>query len=137
MELGTRLGVSLSPLAIALLLAARPAAAQSAPADSSRSAEGAYSAAQATEGENTFRTVCGNCHGTAEFSGQTFRKIWTGRPVYELFDLVRNAMPLDNPGGLSRTEYAAVIAYVLKLNGYPAGPAALPVEDAPLRLIRF
>ncbi|HEX6309926.1 MAG TPA: cytochrome c [Longimicrobiales bacterium] len=135
MELTTRSGVFLSLLTLSLLAA--PAAAQSAPADSTRSAEGAYSAAQATQGENTFRTVCGNCHGTAEFSGQTFRKVWTGRPVYEFYDLIRNAMPLDNPGGLTPAEYAAVVAYILKLNGYPAGAAVLPVDDARLKAIRF
>jgi len=124
-------------IAAASVLAASHAAAQS-PADSSSTpAARAYSADQAAEGEYTFRHTCGNCHGTAEFSGPSFLDIWSGRPVYELFDQLRNAMPLDNPGGLSAGEYAAVIAYILKLNGVPAGPAPLPSSDAELRRIRF
>jgi mono/diheme cytochrome c family protein len=124
--------------ALALLLGTADASAQSAAADSGRSAAaGAYTARQATQGEETFRNICGNCHGTAEFSGPTFRKTWSGRPVYALFDQLRNAMPLDNPGGLAPEEYAAVIAYVLKLNQYPAGSSELPVADAALKLITF
>jgi hypothetical protein len=46
-------------------------------------------------------------------------------------------MPLDNPGGLAPEEYAAVIAYVLKLNQYPAGSSELPIADAALKLITF
>jgi hypothetical protein len=46
-------------------------------------------------------------------------------------------MPLDNPGGLAPEEYAAVIAYILKLNQYPAGPSELPIADSALKLITF
>jgi mono/diheme cytochrome c family protein len=124
--------------AMTLLSGAADTSAQSAAPDSGRSAAGgAYTARQATQGEETFRNVCGNCHGTAEFSGPTFRKTWAGRPVYALFDQLRNAMPLDNPGGLAPEEYAAVIAYVLKLNQYPAGSSELPIADAALKLITF
>lgn len=124
--------------AVALVLCPADTSAQSAAADSSRSAAaGAYTARQATQGEATFRNVCGNCHGTAEFSGPTFLKTWSGRPVFALFDQLRYSMPLDNPGGLAREEYAAVIAYVLKLNQYPAGSSELPVADSALKLITF
>ena len=124
--------------AMAILLCAADASAQSAAPDSGRSAAaGAYTARQATQGEETFRNICGNCHGTAEFSGPTFRKTWSGRSVYALFDQLRNSMPLDNPGGLSPEEYVAVIAYVLKLNQYPPGSSELPITDAALKLITF
>jgi mono/diheme cytochrome c family protein len=125
--------------AAAVLLAPAPhGSAQTAPADSSRSAaHGAYTAAQAARGETEFRSICGNCHGTSEFSGPAFRSAWSGRRVYDFFDQIRNTMPLDNPGGLSREQYAAVIAYVLKLNQYPAGSSDLPVSDAALKLIKF
>jgi mono/diheme cytochrome c family protein len=123
---------------VVLLLCAADASAQTAAPDSSRSAtNGAYSAEQATEGETTFRNICGSCHGIAEFNSPAFRRTWSGRPVFALFDQLRASMPLDNPGGLSREQYAAVIAYVLKLNQYPAGASALPVADSALKRITF
>lgn len=123
---------------MALVLCAADTAAQTAAPDSSRSAAaGAYTAKQATQGEVTFRNVCGNCHGISEFNGPTFRKTWSGRPVYALFDQLRNTMPLDNPGGLAPEEYAAVIAYVLELNQYPAGSSELPIADSALKKITF
>lgn len=134
-----RLVRSLAPI-LGLGLAVVPVAGQSAnsAADSMTSVlAGAYSAAQATQGETVFRNVCGNCHATAEFTGTAFMRQWAGRPVYQLYDQLRVTMPLDNPGGLQATDYLAVIAYVLKLNAYPAGDSALPADDAALRRIRF
>jgi hypothetical protein len=46
-------------------------------------------------------------------------------------------MPMDKPGSLTRAQYAAVIAYMLRLNQYPAGGTELPSEDAALKRIRF
>ena len=34
-------------------------------------------------------------------------------------------MPQTNPGGLTATQYLAVLAYILQQNKYPAGPAPL------------
>lgn len=119
----------------ALLLNVPAAHAQSAPADSMRAAE--YTAPQATKGESTFRSTCGNCHAITQFHGPAFRKVWTGRRVYDLFDQVRNTMPLDNPGGLERDDYAAVVAYILKLNAYEPGLTPLPSSDEQLKHIRF
>jgi S-disulfanyl-L-cysteine oxidoreductase SoxD len=99
--------------------------------------DGAYTAAQAARGEKVFGDTCGNCHGRSEFAGTGFQRKWAGQTVYTLFDQLRSTMPLDNPGGLSRGQYAAVIAYILQLNAYPAGEAELPSEDAPLRTLRF
>jgi mono/diheme cytochrome c family protein len=119
-------------------IATAPAAAQS--SDSSAGASvlaGAYTDAQATRGQAVFRGTCGNCHGTSEFAGAPFQRKWAGQPILTFFEHVRTSMPLDNPGGLSRAEYAAVLAYILKLNSYPEGKAELPTEDEALRLIRF
>ena len=127
-------------LAAALLLACATAGSAQAAAgqDSIRNAaDGAYTADQAKHGEAVFAGTCGNCHGTTEFSGSTFRRVWSGRSVYEFFDQIRNTMPLDNPGGLSREQYTHVIAYLLKLNEYPAGKVELPSTDAGLRRVRF
>jgi hypothetical protein len=51
--------------------------------------------------------------------------------------MVRTLMPDDDPGGLERRAYADVMAYLLRMNGYPAGAAELPADDAALRRIRI
>lgn len=122
----------------AILLLPAMSAAQTPAADSVRSAaDGVYTGEQAERGEATFRASCGNCHGIAQFSGADFRKTWTGRTVFELYDQLRSTMPLDNPGGFSAEEYASVVAYLLKLNRYPVGVSNLPVTDSGLKRVRF
>lgn len=88
--------------------------------------DGVFTAAQAERGERTFREACAACHDTGEFSGGRFRIGWVGRPVGELFETISTLMPEADPGSLSRAQYAAVVAYLLQLNGYPAGDADLP-----------
>jgi mono/diheme cytochrome c family protein len=96
-----------------------------------------YTTEQAAQGEGVFKNVCANCHATSQFTGTAFLKQWAGRAVYSLYDQIRTSMPQDNPGGLSRAEYLAVITYILKLNGFPAGTTALPDDEAALKQIRF
>jgi hypothetical protein len=43
----------------------------------------------------------------------------------------------DDPGGMKPEEYAAVIAYLLRLNGFPTGQADLPTSKEALSLILF
>ena len=88
--------------------------------------DGVFTAAQASRGERTFREVCAACHDPGEFSGGRFRIGWVGRPVGELFETISTLMPEADPGSLSRGEYAAIVAYLLQLNDYPAGDADLP-----------
>ena len=40
-----------------------------------------------------------------------------------LLDVIANTMPQSDPGSLKPEEYAAVTAYILQQNGYPAGAA--------------
>ena len=46
-------------------------------------------------------------------------------------------MPQDSPGRLKPGEYADIVAYLLKLNGYPAGEAELPPDAAKLQALRI
>jgi hypothetical protein len=98
---------------------------------------GAYTTGQARTGATIFKNVCGDCHAAARFQDSTFLRGWKGRPVRDLFELIRTQMPQDNPGGLRRQEYAAVLAYLFELNGLPAGDSILPSDDAGLRRIRI
>jgi mono/diheme cytochrome c family protein len=126
--------------AVAGLAAAPPPAAAQQHSDSRTVAsilDGAFTAAQAVRGQAAFRNSCASCHSTSEFSGPAFQRRWAGQPVFAFFEHVRTSMPPDNPGGLSRAEYAAILAYILQLNSYPEGSTELPAEDAKLRTIRF
>ena len=91
-------------------------------------ADGVFSAAQASRGEQTFRQVCAACHDTGEFSGGRFRLTWVGQTAGDLFDTIATLMPEGDPGSLRPAEYASVVAYLLQLNGYPAGEAELPTS---------
>jgi hypothetical protein len=55
----------------------------------------------------------------------------------ELFDYLRTTMPDDNPGRLSRGKYAEIVAYLLQLNGMPAGAGTLRTDPRKLQQIRI
>jgi mono/diheme cytochrome c family protein len=124
-------------LAAAALLAfdRAPLSAQAAgAAPPQRSAsEGVFTEGQAQRGEVVFRQVCAACHGLGDFNGEAWLKRWP--TAGGLFDVISSTMPQDNPGGLSPQQYADVIAFFLKSNGFRTGPEELPREAAPLNAI--
>ncbi len=99
--------------------------------------DGVFTSAQASGGERTFNRVCAACHDTTEFSGGRFGLSWVGRTVGDLFDSISTLMPEGDPGSLSPGEYASLVAYLLQLNGYPAGEMPLPAELPALRLMEI
>jgi S-disulfanyl-L-cysteine oxidoreductase SoxD len=99
--------------------------------------QGVYTDVQADRGKTLHETACTSCHNTDAYSGSAFQTSWIGRTLYDFFDLVRTTMPNDNPGSLSRQQYADVVAYVLKLNGFPAGAADVPSGDDSLKVIKI
>ena len=99
--------------------------------------QGAYTIQQARSGAAIFKSVCSDCHASVRFQDSTFLTSWRGRPVRDLFELIRTQMPQDNPGGLRRREYADVLAYIFELSGLPPGDSTLPSDDAGLRRIRI
>lgn len=94
--------------------------------------DGVFTAAQAARGERTFEEACAGCHDTGEFAGARFRLSWVDRTVGELFDTISTLMPEGDPGSLRPGEYAALVAYLLQMNGYPPGETPLP--SAPVAL---
>src|SRR5262245_53758050 len=98
---------------------------------------GVYSQAQARKGAETYRKYCSSCHETVSHSGEAFQTTWSGRSAAELFDYLRTTMPNDNPGKLSPGKYAEVVAYLLQLNGMPAGPRLLSPDPRQLEQIRL
>ncbi len=118
------------PLSLVVLVAA-PVAAQ-APA-----ATGPYTADQASRGEAVYRRECGECHSVKDHSNEDFRFSWNGRSALELFENIRNTMPEETPGSLTRQEYADIVAYLMKANGMPSGPRPLAPDSTSLRAARL
>lgn len=119
-------------LAMCALLAVVIAAAND---DKRTIAEKVYSAAQADRGEARFKTSCSSCHTPSSFSGGAFADRWSGQTMAEPFDFVSNTMPENDPGSLKAEEYVSVLAFFLRVNGYPAGDADLPTDSASLKQI--
>jgi mono/diheme cytochrome c family protein len=90
-----------------------------------------YSLAQAARGEQTYMLKCVSCHPPGTYKGSVFLK-WQGRSLAELLAFLMEKMPKSDPGSLTPKEYAQVMAYLLKINGNPAGRAELPAETAAL-----
>jgi S-disulfanyl-L-cysteine oxidoreductase SoxD len=126
-------------LAAALLIApaVTAAQAQSPSPPPPPTVRGAYTEAQAARGESTFRANCTSCHATSAYVGDAFVRAWEGRTAFDLFELIRTTMPNDNPGRLSRQEYADIVAYMFKLNRLPAGDRPLPADDEGLKQVRI
>lgn len=96
---------------------------------------GVYSAEQAARGRDIYAGMCQACHTVASHTGPTFRGAWGGRPLSDLFGFIRERMPKNEPGSLAAEEYADVLAYLLKLNGMPAGEHELPADTTLLKKI--
>ena len=107
------------------------------PATASSASDGVYTTEQADRGERIYTAVCGVCHGRTEFTGAMFQLTWMAEPVGNLFQHIRTAMPQDDPGSLEPEEYAAVVAYLLRMNGRPAGDTELPTDVEVLRGIEW
>ena len=97
---------------------------------------GVYTETQAYRGEKVADTSCIGCHGSnldggdsgPRLVGPAFLGNWSSQPLSELFKWIREAMPPDAPGTLSKDDTAAVVAYILQLNKMPAGKQNLPSE---------
>lgn len=106
---------------------------------------GVYTDAQAERGAAGFTGHCANCHGanlsgTGEapaLVGPQFLSDFDGLSAGDLFDRIRTTMPQDNPGGLTRDQYADILAFLLKANGMPSGPKELDRRSEYLKAIGF
>ena len=105
---------------------------------------GVYSAAQAARGEETYQQFCSACHGArlqgtpaAPLTGEVFRGRWEDgkHTLDDLYYIIRSLMPNSAPGSLSKTQYADVVAYILKINNYPAGEEELVPKAAALKAV--
>jgi mono/diheme cytochrome c family protein len=99
--------------------------------------KGVFSAGQAERGEKVYTKICVECHEPFEFVGNLWDKEWLGKTAFDFFDLVKTTMPDDKPGTLNSEDIVDVLAYILKLNSYPAGQADIPNDAEKLKLIQL
>jgi mono/diheme cytochrome c family protein len=105
--------------------------------------QGIYTPEQADRGAGVYAQRCGACHGAAlngtgeapPLIGGEFISHWDTMTVGDLFDRVRTTMPQNDPQSLTREEYADVLAFLLKTNGFPAGGQPLDKRSEVLATI--
>lgn len=117
-----------------LLVSATVAGAQSAPLTT---ADGVYTSAQARSGGDLYVMLCQSCHAAITHTGTPFRAKWVGRTLGDLYTYIREEMPKTEPGSLSEDEYTLVLAYILRMNGMPAGRRTLNPTDGSMARIRI
>jgi len=104
---------------------------------------GVFSPAQAERGRLAYQAHCAACHGEtltgegAPALAGPFWTAWSGRSLDELYLLVQGSMPQQAPESLPPETYADIIAYMLRIGGYPSGSQPLPADEAEIAAIRI
>ncbi|HEV3202451.1 MAG TPA: cytochrome c [Bryobacteraceae bacterium] len=107
--------------------------------------DGVYTKQQAGRGQSAYREECMKCHGenllggeaAPGLAGDEFLPKWTGKTAGDLFERIRKTMPSEDPGNLSRRQYADIVAYILSVNEFPGGQKELESETEALNDIRI
>jgi PQQ-dependent dehydrogenase (s-GDH family) len=115
---------------------AAPAAEETAAAATPAGAPASFTAEQAARGKTAYDANCVSCHGPDLISanygpplaGPYFEGKWVGQTVAALYTHVHDRMPPSRPGELGDETYADLVAYILSVNGLPAGDAELPAD---------
>jgi mono/diheme cytochrome c family protein len=98
---------------------------------------GVYTNDQADRGHALFDARCQSCHGAAleggtlapALRGSEFLAPFLRKPLRRIYSRIISTMPPDDAGSLSETETLALVAFVLRSNGYPAGSVTLARAD--------
>jgi mono/diheme cytochrome c family protein len=107
--------------------------------------DGVYSPAQAKRGQELYAKACASCHRaeleghapTPSLAGTEFRTRWDGQTLGDLFEKTQTTMPADHPGTVSREDNAAILAFILRANAFPAGDKDMGTDGDWLAKIRF
>lgn len=107
--------------------------------------DGVYTDEQARRGAVLFDERCAECHGPSgagggmagALAGAAFSANYDGQTVGDLFDRNRTTMPPGREGQLLGPDNAAIIAFILQFNDFPAGPTELPSQSMALKAIKY
>lgn len=127
-------------LSAAILVAICAGAAAQAPKSTK---DGVYTAEQAGRGDKVYAEQCASCHGDDLSGGgfapalakDSFLSAYANEKLESLSSRIKETMPADKPGTLSAEANADLLAYILKVNGFPAGTQSLPTDTAALQQI--
>jgi len=104
--------------------------------DQKTAKDGVFSAAQAERGEALYKEHCASCHAedlsgssAPQLAGADFLGVWDKAPVLELVTRIQGTMPYNAPGSLNKAQSIDIVAFILKMNNYPAGTEDLPSDD--------
>lgn len=142
MSPGRRLGLAIGVVTMTVATAGLHTGA----AQERTTADGVFTAAQASRGAQGYAVFCAHCHAS-DLSGDStgdsgayplrYDGFMEGSDAGALFDKMQSSMPLDAPGALSDQQYADIEAFLLEQNGFPAGDTELPADFASLVGIRI
>lgn len=85
--------------------------------------DGIFSIQQVKSGKRLYKKYCKSCH-----EGEYFAPVllaWQGEPLSSFFDVMTSAMPENDPGSLEQSQYTDLLAYILKISGYPQNSRVL------------
>jgi len=107
--------------------------------------DGVSSDAQSQRGQDLSKASCVTCHGEGlagtdlapALQGDDFKAAWSGRTAAELFEKIQTTMPADRVGTLKPPQSADLVAFIFKLNEYPAGTSELASEMPALQQIKI
>jgi mono/diheme cytochrome c family protein len=101
--------------------------------------QGVYTEAQAERGKGVFLTACVRCHGpdlagttAPALKGDRFQSSWGGDTIESLFGKIRDTMPPNFGTMLDDQSKLDVVTFILRTNGFPAGPSELALASADL-----
>ena len=104
------------------------------PSPAQPASSGTFTQAQASRGETVYAQSCASCHGAAliggsapALTGREFQVSWSHPRLTldDIFFIQRTTMPPRASATVSPDDHAAVFAYLLQVNGYPAGTTPL------------
>ncbi|HUK32995.1 MAG TPA: c-type cytochrome [Vicinamibacterales bacterium] len=91
--------------------------------------DGVYTSAQAARGKAPFERACGRCHNNElagsqrgpALKGNVFWSKWDNDTLGDLYMKIRDTMPQDGPSLVEDAQKADILAYIMSVNGMPAG----------------
>ena len=105
--------------------------------------DGIYTKAQADRGKPAFEQSCGRCHNNElvgserapALKGDGFFSHWENDTLDKLFTKIRDTMPAGGIESVTDAGKLDILAYIISMNGAPAGREELSIELPALEAI--